>query len=189
MLWYVIIAPQWLKNTVLSNASKLYWVVHRISTKRSVFRNAELVYGWVQKQWGHGSWICWAMHQLLLIGESISQAVCSSCYWTIRWKRLMNYKDQNIVIMSDSQSAIRALRSLVNNSNMVWECLRKLNDLGRKNSHSPVGTRHVDWEGNEEADKLARKEAALFTCRARTFLWLGSHVLQRGDQKAAEVKR
>lgn len=74
---------------------------------------------------------------------------------------LMNYKDQNIVIMSDSQSAIRALRSLLTNSNMVWECLKKLNDLGKKNSQSPVGTRHVGWEGNEEADKLARKEAAV----------------------------
>lgn len=87
---------------------------------------------------------------------------------------LMNYKDQNDVIMSDSQSAIRALRLLLTNSNMVWECLRKLNDLGRKNSHSPVDTRHVGWEGNEEAYKLARKEVAISLVGPEPFCDLGA---------------
>lgn len=47
-----------------------------------------------------------------------------------------NHSGQNIAILSESGADIRALRSPVINSKVVWEYLRKLNDLGRRNKVS-----------------------------------------------------
>lgn len=47
-----------------------------------------------------------------------------------------NHSVQNIAILSESEAAIGALRSPVINFKVVSECLRKLNDLGRRNKVS-----------------------------------------------------
>ena len=44
-----------------------------------------------------------------------------------------NYQRCNIAIHSDSQAAIKALSSYVIDSKLIWECLSKLNELGKKN--------------------------------------------------------
>lgn len=76
--------------------------------------------------------------------------------WGVEWNLDRKNSGQNIVIITYSQAAIRALRSLVINTTMVWECLSKLNDLRRRNRVTLLWIPgHASLERNEKADKLA----------------------------------
>lgn len=64
------------------------------------------------------------------------------------------------------------------NSAMVWECLQKLNDLGKEQySSSPV---HV---GNKNADVLAKNGASIPFVVPEPFFKLGKRRLQDVTQK------
>jgi ribonuclease HI/Fe2+ transport system protein FeoA len=69
-------------------------------------------------------------------------------------------RNQHIYINSDSQAALLALRSPESNSKLVQNCINSLNALA--NAYK-VTLRwvpgHSDIDGNEKADKLARKGA------------------------------
>ena len=67
---------------------------------------------------------------------------------------------QKIIIRSDSQAAILALKSNVITSSLVLECFKSLDALGSKNKVTIQWIKaHVGYQGNEEADKLAKKGA------------------------------
>ncbi|CAD7083660.1 unnamed protein product [Hermetia illucens] len=71
-----------------------------------------------------------------------------------------NYRRQNIAILTESQAAIKALRSNQVNSKLVWECLERLNILGSSNNVWILWVPgHAGLEGNEAADELAKKGA------------------------------
>ena len=66
--------------------------------------------------------------------------------------------DQHIVIASDSQAALRALTAPMFKSKLVLECRQTLNSLGEKSILQLIWVPgHENIEGNEEADKLAKK--------------------------------
>ena len=74
---------------------------------------------------------------------------------------------QKIIIRSDSQAAILALKANTIKSNLVLECFRILNKLGSTNSvkiqwikaHVASHNQVAGYIGNEEADMLAKKGA------------------------------
>jgi ribonuclease HI len=71
------------------------------------------------------------------------------------------YKNKRIVILSDSQAALKALSSPKVTSRLVAECLDAPSELAFLNEVTLVwvpGRRGVF--GNEEADKLARQASA-----------------------------
>ena len=64
----------------------------------------------------------------------------------------------NILILLDSQSALKALESYQISSKLVWECLQTLQTLAADNSielHWVLGHRGID--GNEKTDALAKR--------------------------------
>ena len=65
-----------------------------------------------------------------------------------------------VYILSDSQSAIKALCSTTITSNTVWSCLLSLKKLSRRRKvHIMWIPGHEGHEGNEEADRLAKQGA------------------------------
>lgn len=68
------------------------------------------------------------------------------------------YKDKNLLILSDSQAALKALDSHQYNSKLVWDCLQTLQTLSQRNS-VVLGwvPGHQGIEGNERADQLAKR--------------------------------
>lgn len=63
---------------------------------------------------------------------------------------------QDIAILSDNQTAIKALNSSVISSKMVWDCLHKLKDLGKNSKVTLVRMPgYIGLEWNEHKDKLA----------------------------------
>ena len=82
------------------------------------------------------------------------QAIIRGC------EELSKRRGQSIVIRSDSQAAILALGSNIIKSNLVLDCFRKLNQLGKWNKIKIQWIKaHVGFQGNEEADMLAKKGA------------------------------
>jgi ribonuclease HI len=74
----------------------------------------------------------------------------------------LNYKPDKVIIMSDSQAAIQALIADKIHSKAVKESIIALNKLGkitRVEIHWIAA--HVNHEGNEDADKLAKEGANL----------------------------
>ena len=70
------------------------------------------------------------------------------------------FKGKTIAIYSDSQAAIKAVNSMQVNSKLVWDCLETLNALGSQNRLTLAWVpAHTGYEGNEEADSLARAGA------------------------------
>ena len=69
-----------------------------------------------------------------------------------------NYRHTIICIFSDSQAALKALKSLTCQSKLVWECIENLRKLCIKNTVRLYWVPgHCGIEGNEEADTLARQ--------------------------------
>ncbi|XP_074039464.1 uncharacterized protein [Leptinotarsa decemlineata] len=70
------------------------------------------------------------------------------------------FKEKTIAIYSDSQAAIKAINSMQVNSKLVWNCLEKLQELGRQTGLSLAWVpSYTGYKGNEEADSLAREGA------------------------------
>ncbi|KAJ8913107.1 hypothetical protein NQ315_000564 [Exocentrus adspersus] len=69
---------------------------------------------------------------------------------------------RSIKIFSDSQAALKALSSYRCTSKAVWNCQQTLSRVGRTNRLTLVWIPgHVGLKGNEVADSLARRGAAL----------------------------
>jgi ribonuclease HI len=68
-----------------------------------------------------------------------------------------NYKNRNICIPSDSQTAIKALDSYQINSKLVWDCHQFLSQLAEHNRVQIIWVPgHEGIKGNEVADQLAK---------------------------------
>ena len=67
------------------------------------------------------------------------------------------YRHSNICMMSDSQAALKALKSATCTSKLVWECVQSLQTLGCNNQVDLYWVPgHCGIDGNERADELAR---------------------------------
>jgi ribonuclease HI len=72
------------------------------------------------------------------------------------------YKNKQILIFSDSQSALKALSSPKVTSELVPECLNALSALAGPNEVTLLWVpRHQGIPGNEEADRLARQVSTM----------------------------
>lgn len=68
------------------------------------------------------------------------------------------YINHNVHILSDSQAALKALASPEIKSKIVGECRAELHELARRNRVKLIWIPgHCGYDGNEEADKLAKK--------------------------------
>jgi ribonuclease HI len=64
----------------------------------------------------------------------------------------------DVVLFSDSQVSLRLLRKRVVKAELVWECWRELNELGKNRKVTLKWVKaHAGTEGNEEADRLAKE--------------------------------
>lgn len=89
-----------------------------------------------------------SVFQSEVVAISVCAATIASC----------NPKGQVINIFSDSQAAIKAISNVVCCSCTVLECKENLNKLGSRNRVKIVWIPgHSGYQGNEEADRLARK--------------------------------
>ena len=71
------------------------------------------------------------------------------------------YRHAKIGIFSDSQAALKALKSATCVSRLVWECIATLRELSRLNKVMLLWVPgHCGIEGNEHADSLARQGSA-----------------------------
>jgi ribonuclease HI len=68
--------------------------------------------------------------------------------------------DRSVLIRTDSQAAIKALAAVKINSKLVQECRNALDNLGSTRQLTIQWVKaHAGTDGNEEADKLARRGA------------------------------
>jgi len=68
------------------------------------------------------------------------------------------YKNMNIYILSDSQTAIRAHNNFQIDSTLVWDCHQSLLKLGEHNRVQLVCVPgDKGFNGNEVADQVARE--------------------------------
>lgn len=72
------------------------------------------------------------------------------------------YRYARICIFSDSQAALKALKSFTSQSKLVWECITLLKQLSVKNQVNLYWVPgHCGIEGNEKADLLARRGSSV----------------------------
>jgi ribonuclease HI len=71
-----------------------------------------------------------------------------------------SYKNRNIYILSDSQTAIKTLGKFQISSELVWDCHQSLMQVARhKRVQLMWVSGHEDIFGDETADQLARTES------------------------------
>ena len=68
-------------------------------------------------------------------------------------------EDEEVTIFSDSQAALKALKAVHIKSQLVWDTVEKLNELGAKVSRLNLCwvKGHSELKGNDRADKEARQ--------------------------------
>jgi len=119
-------------------------------------------------------------HEPMGKGPSIFQAEVYAIDRCVQFNLDRKYRQKRIVIMSDSQAAIRALDSFSISSKMVWECRAKLDELSECNI---VTLRwvpgHTGVKGNEEADKLAKRESAETSVGPEPFCGIGMNTIRK----------
>ncbi len=72
-----------------------------------------------------------------------------------------NYTSRNIIIASDSKSALQALNNYKVTSFQIWACIQVLNLIGKKNEVQLLWVPgHSGIFGNEMADELANLVSA-----------------------------
>ena len=103
-------------------------------------------------------------------------AIHMGCIWA---KTEIN-NPANIIFLSDSQAAIKALNSTQVTSRLVLDTIDQLNDLG---THHQVTIRwvpgHENIPGNERADELARIGSSATPIGPEPFLPLpGNHIIR-----------
>lgn len=92
--------------------------------------------------------------------SSIFQAEVHAIETCARMLDERQLKHRNIKIFSDSQAALKALESITCTSKAIWSCKEALGSLGGKNKISLIWIpSHTGYEGNEEADNLAKAGA------------------------------
>ena len=90
------------------------------------------------------------------------------------------YRSKEIVIMTDSQAAIKALSAYTTTSQLVWECRGKLNTLAHDNKVTLVWVPgHVGVEGNEKADQLAKEGATATFIGPEPFCGAGKNLIRQ----------
>ena len=90
-----------------------------------------------------------------------------------------NYKHANICIFSDSQAALKALKTSMCNSKLVWECILSLRQLAQKNQVNLYWVPgHCGIEGNEKADQLARQGSSTVLVGPEPFCGVSSSALR-----------
>ncbi|XP_017463685.1 PREDICTED: ribonuclease H-like, partial [Rhagoletis zephyria] len=95
-----------------------------------------------------------------------------------------NYRNESILIMSDSQAALKALLSFEVKSSLALECIHKLNALAEYNDIQLTWVPgHVGVVGNEEADQLARKAAASLPIGPEPFIAIGPSTIKEELRK------
>ncbi|XP_055850655.1 uncharacterized protein LOC129915201 [Episyrphus balteatus] len=100
------------------------------------------------------------------------------------------YKNQNIAIMSDSQAALKAINSYAINSKLVWECVKKLNELGKANKITLYWVPgHVGVQGNEVADSLAKAGATAPLMGPEPYCGIGDSTIKQMIKTDEEAKR
>jgi ribonuclease HI len=71
------------------------------------------------------------------------------------------YRGRNIYILSDSQTAIKALNNFQINSKLVWDCHQSLVRLAEHNTVQLIWVLgHMRIDGNEMANQLARQDSS-----------------------------
>ena len=94
--------------------------------------------------------------------STVFQAEVFAIYQAVKALRGEGVTDQEIVILSDSQAAIKALQNTLIRSRTVLDCVQELNLLGSVNRITITWIPgHEGVAGNEAADVLA-KEGSLF---------------------------
>lgn len=106
----------------------------------------------------------WERHRLsrsLGTNATVFQAEIHAIELCVRLGIARGLKDAKIYIVSDSQSALKALRSCTVESRLVWDCLEVIKHLASSNKVTLVWVPgHAGIEGNEAADGLAREGSA-----------------------------
>ena len=93
---------------------------------------------------------------------SVYQAEVTSIQETIMYMGLIKPNTRDINLFSDSQAALKALDSYVDNSKTIIQCRRSLNEMAKHYKITLIRVSgHQDIEGNCIADELARKGATI----------------------------
>jgi ribonuclease HI len=95
--------------------------------------------------------------------STVMQAELTGITMCAETTRRQKITGKQIVILSDSQAAIKSLESNVVQSKTVKKCINEVNKLGETNDVT-IGwiPGHAGWLGNEIADKLANEDASKF---------------------------
>ena len=94
------------------------------------------------------------------------------------------YRHSNICIFSDSQAALKSLRSSKVSSKIVWECILSLRLLSQRNSVNLYWIPgHSGHDGNEKADELARLGSNTLFIGPEPFIGISSCILKLELQK------
>ena len=105
------------------------------------------------------------------LGKSTSVFQAEITAITRACQKMIELKYERIVIRSDSQAALQAIKSTTVQSAIVKECIHSLNLLGEKNKVILQWIKaHVGHEGNEAADQNAKKGSETKTLGPEPFL-------------------